>query len=407
MRVFMAAAALLGLAGVTHADLAVVPNRLVVVDKVATTGKAKVVLTSRDGAAGITKVFVSGDKNGVSALVAIAYANGATAGRFIVPRGYFDGTEGWQRNDARIARYINKQAPAGSSQAKIVALKEGKALKLASRGLGDEPLDLLGAGDPTGSVFTAFCVTNSKIETCHCSEFTGCRYTITSGGLGARLACKGGVGDPLCTAAPLLDNGLTVLDRRHRLEWEKKDGDDGMPDPLNLHDVDNLYVWAGRCSLDSSFVCQPDPAAAATCTSLSGALFGCAQCPVGQGTCEIDAPGITTVWDWVNQVNAAVFAGHADWRLPTSGGCCGTPTSDAAEIEAIYDLQGGACGGGAGGCTNAVFGPTASWWYHSASVRGPLSGIIWTMSFAETQSPVPEESLTPFAASVRAVRDDP
>ena len=29
----------------------------------------------------------------------------------------------------------------------------------------------------------------------------------------------------------------------------------------------------------------------------------------------------TTVWDWLNQVNTAGFAGHTDWRLPSEAAC--------------------------------------------------------------------------------------
>ena len=29
--------------------------------------------------------------------------------------------------------------------------------------------------------------------------------------------------------------------------------------------------------------------------------------------------GSTTIWDWLNQLNAASFAAHSDWRIPTVG----------------------------------------------------------------------------------------
>src|SRR5262249_61455993 len=34
-------------------------------------------------------------------------------------------------------------------------------------------------------------------------------------------------------------------------------------------------------------------------------------------TPSFGANAITTVWDWLNQLNAANFAGHNDWRVPS------------------------------------------------------------------------------------------
>ena len=62
---------------------------------------------------------------------------------------------------------------------------------------------------------------------------------------------------------------------------------------------------------------------------------------------------ITTVWDWLNQVNASNFAGHNDWRLPSEYGRnlainqptnAWTPCVDPAtncQMETLYllDLQ--------------------------------------------------------------------
>jgi hypothetical protein len=77
----------------------------------------------------------------------------------------------------------------------------------------------------------------------------------------------------------LSDTGLTVVDTCNNLEWEKKDGANGTPgsgtpDPGNPHDVDNMYSWAGRCSLDTSVRCQPNVCLSHTSkTGSGGALF--------------------------------------------------------------------------------------------------------------------------------------
>lgn len=189
------------------------------------------------------------------------------------------------------------------------------------------------------------------------------------------------------------DMGLTVVDTCNDLEWEKKNGDDGTPgsgiqDAGNLHDVDNRYTWAGRCTLDTTVFCQPTAAAAATCAARTGGALGCDECTVGEGTCDVDPSGlgaITTVWAWINQVNGETFAGRTDWRLATSGGSVGLPTGQPAQLELLIDLSQGFCGGGIGACIDPIFGPTAAvpggggYWSASTIVAFPDS--VWDAGF--------------------------
>ena len=155
--------------------------------------------------------------------------------------------------------------------------------------------------------------------------------------------------------------------RLRNLTWEKKDPAVGVgTDPGNLHAGGNRYSWAGRRTLNPSVYCQPDAAAAATCAAQTGAAE-CVECGVGEGTCNVDPfvqGAITTVWDWVNQVNAAAYAGHTDWRLPTSAGCCGFPSGELAELESIVDL-------GFVPTIDPLFGPTIANRYGSASTYSP------------------------------------
>jgi len=72
------------------------------------------------------------------------------------------------------------------------------------------------------------------------------------------------------------DNGDgTVTDLNTGLMWEKKEetNSDGTPNYADLHDVNNSYVWDN-----------------------SGSGVG--------------------IWTWLDQLNAANFAGHSDWRIP-------------------------------------------------------------------------------------------
>src|SRR5262245_50203956 len=61
----------------------------------------------------------------------------------------------------------------------------------------------------------------------------------------------------------------TTRDTCTGLQWEKKKTAYGSgANPADLHDVDNLYVWAGCCSqacYPATDYCQPNEAAAATC----------------------------------------------------------------------------------------------------------------------------------------------
>jgi len=520
------------------ANIGVVPKKLIVVDKLTAASKAKTVYVSKDKTAGITKGSGT-DPAQISVQFDWAYESGATSGAFSLPLGASNGTAGWLVNKEKVAKYVNKAAPAGATQAKVGVVKPDKLLKLVGKGLGDTAADILGGGDPNpGKVYTAYCVTNGGEENCHCSEFSGCVYKLIAGNTGAKLVCKTGAVDVACSAiapsttttvAPptttttiessttttsltttttttfppnvccdfggfcgggidaiacvdeggvptenaicdvsgdcvsppgtggcccelptpsfpyacavldlsafdcasqgcgewfgdvclpdgscqppggvttstttttppsstttttlnpcYTDTGLTVIDACAGLEWEKKNTVFGSGlDAGNLHDVDNKYSWAGECTI-SGALCQPNAAAAATCATQTGGANGCAECGGGEGTCDVDpTPGgaITTIWDWVNQVNGASFAGHTDWRPATSAGSVSSPTGEPAELESLVDLGAAGCDGGGGSapCIDPIFGPTAfgfTFGYWSGSSDG--SNSAWGVEF--------------------------
>ena len=373
------------------ANIPVVPKKLVVVDKIVAAGKAKVAFVVKDPA--VTK-GAGEDPEQISVQVDLAYGSASAAGAFVVPAGT---ASGWVVNKATVAKYVNKSAPAGPTEAKVAVIKPAKLLKLVGKGLGDTPFDVLAAGDPAGPVLTAYCVDNAGEENCHCSSFTGCVWKSIGGGTGAKLVCKTGTGDAACSAlvspttttstttststststtslpCGFVDLGLSVLDTCTNLEWEKKTTAPGSGvDAGNPTDVDNEYSWAGVCSADFNVRCQPNLAASTTCTTHTGGAVGCSVCGPGQGTCDVDFfldGALTTVWDWLNQLNAATFAGVADWRLSTSAGPGFAPTGDPAELESIVDVTQGVCGGGSGACIDPVFGPTIDGPYWSGSTE--------------------------------------
>ena len=188
-----------------------------------------------------------------------------------------------------------------------------------------------------------------------------------------------------------LGNG-TVRDTATGLEWEKKDTTVGSGvNAADLHDVDNPYSWAGCCgTCTGSNFCQPNAAAAATCVAhANGGTTGCSVC--ASGTCNVDPFGFgaaTTVWDWLNAVNASGFAGHNDWRLPSENGCnsCYTDAPSykcpcaSSELETIL-LASYPCG--TSPCVASIFGPTASSYYWSASSRTSIPDTTWNVYFLD------------------------
>jgi hypothetical protein len=171
----------------------VMPTKLIVLDKLATSSKAKAVFVAKDP--GITKGSGTDPAN-ISVEFTAAYANDAASGSFELPAG----DAGWLANNGSVAKFVNKLAPGGTSEAKVAIIKPGRLAKLVGKGLGDTAFDIYGAGDPAGDVHTAYCVDNGGDETCHCSTLSGCSYKLIAGGTGAKLVCKLGTGDAGCAA---------------------------------------------------------------------------------------------------------------------------------------------------------------------------------------------------------------
>jgi hypothetical protein len=187
-----------------------------------------------------------------------------------------------------------------------------------------------------------------------------------------------------------VDHGdSTIVDTCTGLQWEKKDTAVGSGrNAADLHDVDNLYSWAGCCDGNCDHPCQPNAAAAATCAAQ--AEDGTQDCSTCAGTCDLDTAGIgtlTTVWDWLNLVNSEGLAGHSDWRLPSESGCntCysgdpsyGCSSCSAHDLETIL-LSAYPCGPQP--CISPIFGPTASNIYWSSTSDAPTPTRAWCVNF--------------------------
>jgi hypothetical protein len=297
------------------------------------------------------------DPNQIGVTFDVEYGKWHGKGQWIVPNGSL-----WSANDATRALFFDLDAGEFNHQVRKTVIKPGRSLKLIAWSFDFQQIRPDVVGPPNGPVYTAYCVTNGAETSCHCTEFPTCTYAHTGGYLHelARVRCKPGVGDPTCRAkcSNVVDQGATMLDACSHLEWEKKDTaiDSGV-DAANPHDVDNTYSWAGRCSLDASVLCQPTPASAALCAAQTGGAMGCAECGPGQGTCDASVGGgVTTVWGWLDGLNASGFGGHGDWRLPTDGtGAVAVSSADGtpAELKSLADQR---CSGD--WCAGAALGPS-------------------------------------------------
>lgn len=182
----------------TAADIAVVPKKLVIVDRTVSSGRAKVAFVAKDSTAGITK-GAGLDRGRLSARFEIAYDPGSARGAFVMPKNAF-GRVQWVTNTATVAKFTHGTSALPSTTVKVALVRTDTLVKLVAHGLGEEPIDIVAAGAPAGSVVTGFCIANDGEVNCHCSEFPTCVFKEIAAGTGAKLVCKGGVGDPACRA---------------------------------------------------------------------------------------------------------------------------------------------------------------------------------------------------------------
>lgn len=191
----------------------------------------------------------------------------------------------------------------------------------------------------------------------------------------------------------------TIRDVCTGLQWEKKETSEGSgANPSNLHDVDNRYTWFGSCR-GSGHPCQPNTAAAATCAANGGGT--CDRCTAEP--CDVDRQlgAITTIWDWLSQLNAARLAGHADWRIPMEGGANDPPTGPT-ELSTI--LARSWCQGRDAPCIDPIFGPTADG-YWSSSINTE-TGSVWIVFFRSSGGYVNDFPAS-LVSHLRAVRASP
>jgi len=220
----------------------------------------------------------------------------------------------------------------------------------------------------------------------------------------------------------------TVRDSCTGLQWEQKTGERGVHVPGDLHNINSVYPWAGTCDRDRNVFCQPNANAAATCAALADGPTG-ASGPEGCGTCPggpydpVSNPSgvgpcvgpngvgpVTTVWGWLNQLNASNFAGHNDWRLPSEAARNSCPpgepncatTETPRELETILKGVAGSC---EVPCYYPIFGVPVALQTWSSSTNNADQRYAWLVNFFGGVNEHVSKSYA--AASVRAVRAAP
>jgi len=196
-----------------------------------------------------------------------------------------------------------------------------------------------------------------------------------------------------------VDNGDgTITDHRTGLMWEKKDGLNGRPNEVDLHDADNTYQWAGSC-LPSSLevLCQPTAEALRICPAGEP---GCTACAGGQ-TCDRGPSNQPTIFEWIVQLNGAAFAGHADWRVPTLEELESLVDRTRANPATAPEFSSPGCDAGCDDPTDVTCSCTALRFYWSSTPVAERGSRAWSVRF--DLGTVEAGGLT-FDVPVRAVR---
>jgi membrane protein involved in D-alanine export len=173
------------------------------------------------------------------------------------------------------------------------------------------------------------------------------------------------------TAPPAYaDNGDGTITARHtHLMWEKKVRLDGAVDGANPHDADNCYPWFGRCG-GGDVQCRVD----ADCQPVGG------RCEAED--CQTPAPNGMTIFQWVARLNAARFAGHQDWRLPTSDELYSIVNPfEEHEPATVAAFSGRACGAACGDLADPACSCTHPKLYWAVPKGAPEPDESWMMFF--------------------------
>src|SRR5262245_5587578 len=169
----------------SHALDCGVPGKAKVYDQTHSLGTASVQF--RSGPATCIDKGADGDPSRISATYELFYLDDQTSvrGAFLVP-------SPWMLNQNDKAKYVNRNAPAGPSQAKLGGVRTGKQVRFGAKGLGDvHAIDILKKAPGPAGVFSIFSYTNQNdgVSRRFCTRWTHdlgatIKYYEVDGGLG-------------------------------------------------------------------------------------------------------------------------------------------------------------------------------------------------------------------------------
>jgi hypothetical protein len=188
-------------------DVGVLGTKLIIVDKDAINGSAKLVYVSKGDpnaqkGPGVADPPAPAD---ISGRFDVVFDDSSASGAFDLPGA------GWLVNKATVAKYVNRDAPTAGGAVKVAIVKPGKLAKVVAKDLGDtQDVDLFAL--PTtfdGPVTTVYEVTNTAPGGSPfgdvvrmCTRFSAADGStvifkeLGAGGAGRKLVMKNGVAAP-------------------------------------------------------------------------------------------------------------------------------------------------------------------------------------------------------------------
>jgi hypothetical protein len=172
-------------------------DRLIVVDRTATKGRAHLLYKSSEAVPGLP---IGSSVDDVTAEVTVRVDD--TSAAYTVPAGAFDGRSGWRDNTRKRAVFVNRGAPGGDTGVEKASVSPASGITLLAKSLGDVDPELHLTAAPAEAVDVRYALSAGTERAFMCSHFdpADCRYRPIAGGTGAKLTCKSGTADATCEA---------------------------------------------------------------------------------------------------------------------------------------------------------------------------------------------------------------
>ena len=331
-------------AGTVYADdTQVLGKKLLLLDKHAVSGKAKVVFVAKDSTPGGVHKGPSGDPPGLSGTVVVFPvsdpANRAVFSLDALPDGE------WKKNTDSVAKYVNSGAGVGGPGVKAATIKPDRILKVVTKNLGDGDASAGddGAGDidlgslsESDTLMVVVTVENALDASTHvmCTQFEAPQIKSLAGGSVVRVLAKD---SSLPAACPVCGDGNVDLGEECD-DGNTQDGDccssSCVVEPNGSPCDDGLFCTGVETC--SAGVCQSsgDP-----CSGADGDSHCSESCDEGADDCSAPDPNGSACND-----NDVCTVGEAC----LAGSCTGATALDCKVAFVTSGVMNGSMGGVAG-----------------------------------------------------------